>query len=310
MSKINKLLVERHRPVSVDDYVFPDEKTKEKVMKWLKAGEVPHILLAGLQGVGKTSLANVIINELGVYESDVKRINASTLKTADIENELIPWMKKAAFGKMKIVLLDEADRIDPNHGQKILRNVIEAFSDHVRFIATCNYKNKITPPLHSRFQMVEINSMDEEGVIEYIVRVIEKENLTFCEDNDVFSHIDAYSPDIRKILNSIDEHTSSDGVISPLISKAGSEDIDQWEAIWSDKDFSEEHVAAAMELVPLIDESNFEEFYEVMYKNSYQFPDENNAIVLLSQYLERAMRCANQPLHLKAFLIQTFFIEE
>lgn len=307
MSKIDQLLVERTRPKSIDEYVFNDVHTEALVRKWVKAGSIPNVLIAGIQGTGKTSLAYVITNELGIDPSDIKVINASLLKTANIEDELVPWMRKASFGNMKVVFLDEADRIDPNHGQKILRHVIEEYSDHVRFIATCNFKNKITDALHSRFQMIELNSMNEEGVIDMIGGIIEKEELTFDSEEDIFSHIDAYSPDIRKILNSIDEHTSEDGVISALRNSAKGDDLEAWIDLWGAKDFN---VDAAFEMIESIDQSNFEEYYQAMYMNSCQFPDESRGIILLSDYLDRAMRCANQRLHIHAFLIRTFLMED
>lgn len=307
MSKIDQLLVEKYRPATIEEYVFNNKTTEALVKKWVAAGSIPNVLLAGGSGTGKSSLANIIINEIGVMPNDVKTINASLLKTADIENELIPWMRKAPLGHMKVVFLDEADRIDPNHGQKILRRVMEEYSDTVRFIATCNYKNKITAPLHSRFQMIELDSMDEEGILDLISMIIEKEEIQFDEPEDVFSHVDEYTPDVRKILNSIDEHTDIDKKLSALSSSATGEDIDEWNALWSGEDFDLDKSVA---LIDAIDQSNFEEFYEIMYTNSNKFPDEAKGIILLSEYLDRAMMSANQRLHIHAFLIRAFLMEE
>lgn len=309
MSKIDRLLVETHRPKTVDEYVFTNEHTKNTVEKWITKGSIPSILLCGTPGTGKNSLAYILINALGVDPSDVKHINASRLKAAEIDDVLVPWMRKASYGKMKIVLLDEADGIGAV-GQRALRHIIEEYSDNVRFIATCNYKNKIIPALHSRFQMLELDSMDDEGILNYVATVIEKENLTFSDDDDIISHIDLYSPDLRKIINSIDEHTNIDGVISAVTNTAKGEDLDAWEALWGSKDFT---VDGAFELLDYVDQSNFEEFYTAMYANAYQFGDvdaQSRGIILLSEYLERAMSSANQRLHLHAFLIRIFMMEE
>lgn len=305
-SKIKKLLVEQHRPQTMDEYVFQNKEVESKFKKWISQGEIPNLLLVGGPGQGKSAGAGVLINELGVNPSDVKTINASLLKTAQIEDELIPWMKKTSFGKFKIVLLDEADRIDPNHGQKILRHVIEEYSDHVRFIMTANFPNKIIAPLHSRVQTITFDSMDDERLVEYIVDVIDKENLTFETEDDVFSHINGYSPDIRKILNSIDEHTDEDGRIHQLVSSAtGGEDLDAWEELWShDKPDVIDLVGASQ----YVDQNNYEDYYRIIEENSEKLPDEIQGVVLLSKYLDRAQRCANQQLHLRAFLYHVFVL--
>ena len=308
MSKINKLLVEKYRPSTIDGYVFQSKEMEATVRKWIKQGNIPNVLLCGTAGVGKTTLARILVNELELQPSDVKEVNASLLKTADIENELIPWMKKVSFGKFKVIVLDEADRIDPNHGQKILRHVIEEFSDNVRFIATCNFANKIIAPLHSRFQTIEIDAMDYDGVLDLVVDIVEKEELSFAEPEHILGHIDAYNPDIRKILNSIDQHTGENGVIAPLSSATGGgESLDAWEDLWKGDSFS---IESAINMTDLIDQSNFEEFYHAMYMNSSKFPDEVKGVVLLSQYLDRAQHSANQMLHLRACLYHIFLMED
>lgn len=299
-SKIKKLLVEEYRPQTMSEYVFQSKEVEAQFQKWIDQGEIPNLLLAGGPGQGKSAGAGVLINELGVNPSDVKTINASLLKTAQIEDELIPWMKKTSFGKFKIVFLDEADRIDPNHGQKILRHVIEEYSDHVRFILTANFPNKIIKPLHSRLQTITFDSMDEERLIEYVVDVIDKEGLSFESEEDVFSHIDAYSPDIRKILNSIDAHTDIDKNINAFDSGSyGGEDLDAWEEAWKADELD---VASLVELAQYVDQNNYEDYYRIIEENSEKLPDEIQGVVLLSKYLDRAQRSANQALHLRAFI--------
>lgn len=309
MSKIDKLLVEKYRPATVADYVFTNTHTRENVEKWIANGSFPNVLLCGSPGTGKNSLAYILINTLGIEPSDVKHLNASRLKASVIDDELVPWMRKAPLGRMKVVILDEADGINAA-GQRALRYVIEEYSDTVRFIATCNYKNLITEALHSRFQMLELDSMDADGVIDYIINMIESENLTFDDPSDVMSHIDTYTPDLRKIINSIDQHTNLDKVVRAITSTARGEDLDAWENLWASKEFQYQ---TAIELIDYVDPSNFEEFYAAMYNNSYQFGDidaQSRAIILLSEYLERAMNCANQRLHLHAFLIRAFMMED
>lgn len=308
MSKIEQLLVEKHRPTNLDGYIFQSEENRAKVEKWAKKGSFPNVLISGGPGTGKTTLAQILWTLCGVHPGDVKVMNGSTLKTADIENELIPWMRKGGLSPFKVVFLDEMDRIDPNHGQKILRRITEEYSDDVRFIGTCNYPNKISSPLHSRFQNLHMDSMDYDGVLNLVADIIEQEELTFSNDEDLLSHIDAYEPDIRKILNSIDEHTSIDGVIGPLKNKiGGGDDIDLWEAIWTAKK-GKFDLSAAMEAATYVSQENFEQFYVVMYENSIHFPDEGMGLVLLSRYMDRAKDSAYQLLHLHACLSHIFVV--
>lgn len=308
MSKIENLLVERYRPRTVDEYVFSGDHNRFVINKWLKRKEIPHVLLTGGPGTGKTTLAYILCNEMGVQPADVKRINASMMGVATITDELLPWMKKSSMGSpFKIVFLDEADRIS-DAGQKMLRNVIEDYSDGVRFIATANYPNKISPALHSRFQQLEVSQMDMDDVIGRVIDIMEAEGLQFKDEMDVMSHIEHFYPDMRKILNSIDQHTDDDKNVHTLSISADAQDADAWEELW--KGASEQFsLDRAVQLTSTVDQSNFEQFYEVMYQNHKQFPNDVNALILLSQYLDRAQTSANQQLHLHAFLYHAFIVD-
>jgi DNA polymerase III delta prime subunit len=218
-------------------------------------------------------------------------------------------MKKSSMGSpFKIVFLDEADRIS-DAGQKMLRNVIEDYSDGVRFIATANYPNKISPALHSRFQQLEVSKMDLDDVIMRVVDVIEAEGIQFNDEIDVMSHIDHFYPDMRKILNSIDQHTDEENNLHRLSISAESQDCDAWDELWKG-DPVQFSLDLAIQLASTVDQSNFEQFYETMYQNHRHFPNDVNALILLSQYLDRAQTSANQQLHLHAFLYHAFLVDD
>jgi replication factor C small subunit len=145
---MKELWVEKYRPKTVDGYVFVDDAQREQVEQWIQDKSIPHLLLSGPAGTGKTTLAKLLINQLGVDEYDVMYANGSK------EGRVIAWVDKLIsfcqtmpFGELKIVLVDEADYLGVNTVQPALRNLMEDYSQTVRFILTCNYPSKIIPPL-------------------------------------------------------------------------------------------------------------------------------------------------------------------
>jgi len=162
--------VEKYRPKTVSEYVFKDEAQKHQVKTWVTDGGIPHLLFSGSAGTGKTTLAKVLINDLGVQEADVLLINASRDNGVDlIRRKITNFSETMPWGDYKVILLDEADYISAE-GQAALRGVMEQYHASVRFILTCNYPNKIIPALHSRCQGFHITSLDTN---EFTARVAE-----------------------------------------------------------------------------------------------------------------------------------------
>ena len=304
-----QLLAEKYRPKTLDSYVFSSTLVKEKVEQWVSDKEIPNLLFISAPGCGKTTLSRILINELGVEPLDVKSVNASLESGIGfIREELEPWVKKRGFGPIKIVQLEEMDRFSQD-AQKALRQICEDYSDRVRFIGTANYESGISDFLHSRFQVINMDGMQYDDALNYICDIVDGEELIVEEDNDLISHLDAYFPDLRKVINSIDQHVDGSKKLHALEAKSYSNDVSEWEEIWTNGDVSES-MDVLLELTEHADMNNYEWFYEVMYSNHHQFKNEEDAIIKISTYLDRAQRSANQRLHLKACLYHIFFVEE
>ena len=192
----NSLWVEAYRPVKLVDYVG-NEHLKSKVEGYLESGDVPHLLLYGRAGTGKTTLAKLIVKSV---DCDYMVINASDENNVDtVRNKVKNFASSMGFKKWKIIILDEFDYMSPN-AQAILRNLMETFSQHCRFILTCNYVEKVIEPIQSRCQSFQIVPPTKKDVAVQISKILGAEGVTF-EPKDLVPIIDAGYPDIRKIIN-------------------------------------------------------------------------------------------------------------
>ena len=192
----NSLWVEKYRPSKLTEYVG-NEHLKDKVKDYLESGEIPHLLFFGKAGTGKTTLAQLIVNSI---DCDHIIINASDENNVDtVRNKVKGFASTVGFKDMKIIILDEFDYMTPN-AQAILRNLMETFSRHCRFILTCNYVEKVISPIRSRTQEFQIVPPTKKDVAVQISQILGKEDIKFQPANLV-PIIDSSYPDIRKIIN-------------------------------------------------------------------------------------------------------------
>ena len=209
---MKQLWVEKYRPTTVGEYVWRDESQKKQVEAWIKEKSIPHLLLSGTPGIGKTTMAKMLMTEIGIEDADVLEVNASRETGIDfIRDKIVPFISAIAWGPFKVVLLDEADRLSPQ-AQDSLKGIVEEYSNYARFVLTCNSPNKIVPALHSRCQQFHFNKLDQTEFTARVATILVEENVDF--DLEVLdTYVSAAYPDLRKCINLVQQN-STDGTLS------------------------------------------------------------------------------------------------
>jgi replication factor C small subunit len=193
-----ELWVEKYRPTTLEGYVG-NEVIKSKIEDYLKQGSIQNLLLHGVAGTGKTTLAKLLVKNI---DCDYLYINASDERGIDtIREKIQPFALSMGFNDVKIVILDEADYLTPQ-AQATLRHTIEACSSTTRFILTCNYLERIISPLQSRCQTFEITPPSKQKVNNKCEYILTQEKTLFS-DNNIDDVINTHYPDIRKIINTL-----------------------------------------------------------------------------------------------------------
>ena len=193
----NTLWVEKYRPTNLDTYIG-NEHLKSKVEIYLESGDLPHLLLFGKAGTGKTTLSKILVKNI---ECDYLYINASDENSVDtVRNKVRQFASTVGFKDLKIIILDECDYITPN-AQAALRNLMETFSKHCRFILTCNYVERIIDPIQSRCQSFQVIPPSKSEVAKHLHNILINENVTDTME-DIKVLVDSGYPDIRRVINS------------------------------------------------------------------------------------------------------------
>ena len=192
----NTLWVEKYRPNNLDTYIG-NEHLKDKVSAYLESGDLPHLLLYGKAGTGKTTLAKILVKNI---ECDYLYINASDENNVEtVRTKVKNFASTMGFKDYKVIILDECDYITPN-AQAALRNLMETFSKHCRFILTCNFVERIIDPIQSRCQSFQIIPPSKKEVAKHTHDILLKENV-MSDMNDLKVLIDSGYPDIRRVIN-------------------------------------------------------------------------------------------------------------
>ena len=192
----NTLWVEKYRPSTLDSYIG-NQHLRSKVKVYIESGDLPHLLLYGRAGTGKTTLAKLLVNNI---DCDYLYINASDENSVDVVREKVKnFASTLGFADMKVIILDECDYITPN-AQAALRNLMETFSKSCRFILTCNYVERIIDPIQSRCQSFQIIPPDRKEVAVHLNNILTKESVT-SDIEDIVTIVNSGFPDLRRVIN-------------------------------------------------------------------------------------------------------------
>ena len=301
---MKQLWTEKYRPKSLSDYVFRDESQREQVAGWVKSGAIPHLLFSGAPGVGKTTLAKILINELNIDDYDVLEINASRENSVDtIRDKITGFVQTMPFGAFKVVLLDEADYISPN-GQAALRGVMETYHASARFILTCNYPNRVIPALHSRCQGFHIDRVDSVEFTARAAGVLVAEGVEFDLDT-LDTYVKVTYPDLRKCLNMLQMNSTEGRLDAPHGDEGG---VREWKADVVQLFKSGKITEARKLLCSSARPEEMEDVFRWMYDNLDLFAREaekqDQAIVIIRNGLVNHSFVADPEINLSATLIE------
>lgn len=295
------LWVEKYRPKTVKDVILPD-RFREHFAGYVAQGDIPNLILSGSPGVGKTTIAKAMLDELGV---DYIIVNGSLDGTKDtLRNEIRDFATSRSHnGKRKYVILDEADYLTQQM-QPALRNFMESYSSNCGFILTCNYKFRILPELHSRCSLIEFNfTKQEKGVLleqiyTRVGEILDKEGVRYSK-KVVLEVVVKTFPDIRKSLNELQKYTNQAGEINT--GALAEFDIKEVVDLIKTKNF--EKIRSWVAETEYDDNEIFTILYDKCHK--YFTPGGSAQLVLiLADYQHRAPAVANRDINLAAAILE------
>ena len=297
------LWVEKYRPRKLDECILPADQ-KKVFQDMVEKDEIQNMLLCGSAGVGKTTIARALCEELG---TDYIIINGSEESGIDVlRTKIKQFASTVSFsGKTKVVILDEADYLNPNSTQPALRAFIEEFSANCRFIFTCNFKNRIIPPLHSRCAVIEFKIGKEERpkiaarFFKRVNEILANEKVE-ADPKVVAKVLEKHFPDYRRVLNELQRYASSGKIDEGILVNMGEVNMQDLISALKDKDWKKMRtwVVNNLDNDP---QTLFRKIYDTLLDSVVQVPQ---LVLLLADYQYKAAFCADQEINLVACLTE------
>ena len=304
---MKELWVEKYRPNKVDGYVFRDAGQKKQILTWIKDGSIPHLLLSGSPGIGKTTLAKLLLHELEIPEYDILEMNASRERgISEVRDRITNFIQMMPFGPFKVVLLDEADYLTPE-AQAAMRGVMEEYSNTSRFILTCNHPNKIIPAIHSRCQQMHFASIDQTEFTARVATILVEENMEFDLDT-LDTYVKVTYPDLRKCINFVQQNCQDNRLIGAKESDAGTADYRiQMVELFKAGKINEARKVVCGNARP----EEMDDVYRWLYDNVSVFGDEatqDKAILIIKQGLVDHALVMDPEINLAATMIRLSYL--
>jgi len=302
---MNELWIEKYRPKTIDGYVFVDDNQRQQVEAWIRDQSIPNLLFSGSPGTGKTTLGKMLINELGVDEYDVLYANGSKEgRKIEWVDKLISFCQTMPYGNFKVVFIDEADYLNPNSVQPAMRNLMEDYSHSVRFILTCNYPNKIIPPLHSRLQQLHILKTDHTEFTARAATVLVTEAVEFDIDT-LDSYVRATYPDLRKCLQLLQQN-SQNGVLNAP--NTTDKSVGDWKLdcvqLFKSGRIREARTLICQQSTPEETEDIFRWMYDNLDLWSTDVEKQDSAIIIIKNGMANMPLVADQEINLSSTLVE------
>lgn len=303
-----ELWTEKYRPVTLDEYVWREPAQRAQVEAWLADKALPHLLLSGVQGSGKTSLAKLMLRLLNVNPGDILEVNASReRKVEDVQTKILNFVSTWPIGDFKYVLLDEADSMS-QLAQRMLRGEMEKYADSCRFILTCNYPNKIIPALHSRCQGFHFDALDQNEFMVRCATILANEGVTMETEEDIMvlnEFVEMTHPDLRKCINLMQQNVLGGKLRKPEVRDSGGKDyLLEMVGLFQQG----QYLAARKLIVGQAQPEEYEEIYRFMYQNLQVWGDteeqQNEALLIIRKGLVNHGLVADVEINLAATIVE------